>query len=354
MKMITERLKFADVFPDKAVKVAQRLHIKKDEIPFVRKYYTAEKDKTEIKKKERAVISYISTGIKDRDGEMLMPEGVLLENYQKNPVVPFAHDYRTVPPAKNMWIKKDEKGLVAKTVFAKNQRADEYYQAYTEDVGGTGPLLNAFSVGFIPLEWENTDKKAMEKDPDLPKRIYNKWELLEYSLVPIPSCHEALTIAIEKGLISERLKKDLEIEVVKDRKDRIIELTMEDVKDKPIFEKKIKDVFVKEMSKDLKKHLDEQDEKIIHGDKEIELEIGNPEEGGIIAIGEKEVEALNKIKEVITKPETTENYIRIPISEGHDGHRIRTITISAEQGIKALYCGTCKVVKTYLFDRSCA
>jgi len=38
MEMITENLKFADIFPDKAAEVAQRLHIKKDEIPFVRKF----------------------------------------------------------------------------------------------------------------------------------------------------------------------------------------------------------------------------------------------------------------------------------------------------------------------------
>ncbi len=333
MKMITERLKFVDVFPDKAVAVAQRLHIKKDEIPFVRKYYTAEKDKTEIKKKERAVISYISTGIKDRDGEKLLPEGAILENYQKNPIVPFGHCYKSIPPAKNMWIKKDDKGLVAKTVFAKNQRADEYYQAYTEDVGGTGPLLNAFSVGFIPLEWEDTDKKAMEKDPDLPRRIYNKWELLEYSLVPIPSCPEALVIAIEKGLISERLKKDLEIEVVKDKKEKEITVTYT-AKDEA---GKIKEIV----------------EKVGHKEeREIEIELGNSEEGGIIAIGEKEVETLNKIEEVITKPETIENYHRIPIESPakHKDHRIRTITISASKGIKALYCGECKRVITYLFD----
>ncbi len=230
MKMITERLKFADVFPDKAATVAQRLHIKKDEIPFVRKYYTAEKDKSEVNKKERAVVSYISTGIKDRDGEMLIPEGVLLDNYQKNPVVPFAHNYKTLPPAKNMWIKRDEKGLVAKTVFAKSQKAEEYYQAYTEDIGGTGPLLNAFSVGFIPLEWEDTDTKALEKNPDLPKRIYNKWELLEYSLVPIPSCAEALTIAVEKEMFSKKLLKELEIEVVKDVPDREIEVEKDEEK----------------------------------------------------------------------------------------------------------------------------
>ena len=84
-------------FPEKAAEVAQRLHIKKDEIPFVRKYYTAEKDKTEVKKKERAVISYISTGIKDRDGEKLIPDGVVLDNYTKNPIVPFGHNYKSIP-----------------------------------------------------------------------------------------------------------------------------------------------------------------------------------------------------------------------------------------------------------------
>lgn len=337
MKMITERLKFADIFPDKAIAVAQRLHIKKDEIPFVRKYYTAEKDKTEIKKKERAVISYISTGIKDRDGEMLLPEGALLENYQKNPVVPFAHDYRTVPPAKNMWIKKDEKGLIAKTVFAKNQRAEEYYQAYTEDIGGTGPLLNAFSVGFIPLEWEDTDTKALEKDPSLPKRIYNKWELLEYSLVPIPSCAEALTIAIEKGLISKKLQKDLEIEVVKDKKEKMIEITIDDVEDV----EKVHKAHVG--TKVANESADKIVEVLIEKDKPWDETIANRM---VKATNEFVEDQINK--DTITKPETTENYHHIPVNP--TCKITATITISASQGIKATYCGKVKKIHTYLFD----
>lgn len=304
MKMVTEHKKLSEVFPEKAAEFAQRLHIKKDEIPFVKKYYTAEKDKTEVKKSERAVISYISTGIKDRDGERLLPEGAMLDNYLKNPIVPGFHDYRSIPPAKNMWIKRDEKGLIAKTVFAKNQRSDEYYKAYTEDVGGTGPLLNAFSVGFIPIDWEDTDQKALEKDPDLPKRTYNKWELLEYSLVPIPSCPEALTIAVEKGLISESFQKELEIWVVKDAEEKEIEVEKDEpitVLGRPVVEINSKDFFV-ELEKD----------------------------------------------GVITKPETTENYHRIPVNTGCKV--TATITISAKEGIKALYCGKEKKIHTYLFD----
>ncbi len=54
----------------------------------------------------------------------------------------------------------------------------------------------------------------------------------------------------------------------------------------------------------------------------------------------------------VTKPEETSEFIRIPVDTGnHEGHRIRTIEISAKEGISALYCGTDKVIITYLFRK---
>lgn len=70
--------------------------------------------------------------------------------------------------------------------------------------------------------------------------------------------------------------------------------------------------------------------------------------------GPGEVPMEPEEKALISKPEETENYFRIPVpgEEGkHSGHRIRTIVISAEKGIKALYCGTCQKVITYLFSK---
>jgi len=320
MNVMTEELKFADLFPEEAGKLAQRLHIKKDEIPFLRKSYISEK--SEVQPKERAVISYISTITKDRDGEQLLPDGVQLDNYRKNPVVLWGHRYDTMPIGKNLWIKQDEKGLIAKTVFASNEKADEVYRAYTEDIGGTGPLLRAFSVGFIPVEWEDTEVKELEKNKDLPKRIYKKWELLEYSTVPIPSCPEALTLAIEKGLVPESMKKAL---------DKYLEV--EDFQEEVEVE-----VGVKTMTPDeLKEHY--------RGLREVEL-VSEEDDSATVEI---EVETE---KDVVTKPETTDDYHRIPVSEGHDGHKIRTITVSAKKKIKALYCVDCKKIKTYLFDTS--
>jgi len=51
---------------------------------------------------------------------------------------------------------------------------------------------------------------------------------------------------------------------------------------------------------------------------------------------------------LITKPEETDDFIRIPVAECDV---TATIDISKEEGIKALYCGKEKKVKTYLFDK---
>lgn len=52
------------------------------------------------------------------------------------------------------------------------------------------------------------------------------------------------------------------------------------------------------------------------------------------------------------KVEVTENYVRVPAGTGdHTEHRIRPKTLSEDQGIKMLYCGECKEVMTYLFDK---
>ncbi len=60
-------------------------------------------------------------------------------------------------------------------------------------------------------------------------------------------------------------------------------------------------------------------------------------------------------KGVITKPEETDELIRLPAKgeEGkHKGHKIRWITVSAEKGIRGIYCITCKKIITYVFEKA--
>ncbi len=74
---------------------------------------------------------------------------------------------------------------------------------------------------------------------------------------------------------------------------------------------------------------------------------------GVDSTTDKLYEDVDKaLDELVTKPEETDQYIRIPVDRGnHEGHRIRTIEISAKEGISALYCGTDKVIMTYLFAK---
>lgn len=58
-------------------------------------------------------------------------------------------------------------------------------------------------------------------------------------------------------------------------------------------------------------------------------------------------EVLNNF-ELITKPEETDDWIRIPVAECKV---TATIDISKKEGIKALYCGKEKKVRTYMFDK---
>ena len=364
-------------------KYAQKLHRKLDDIVFIRKGIPIEPKDIIIKEGERAAVRLVSTANLDRDGEILIPKGVMLDDFRQAPSVLYAHDYKGLPIGSDQWIKTVSQGILAKTVYAKHQFAEDVYQCVKDK------HLRSNSVGFIPVDFHSmdTDKEGfsqcqdvLEKEYGIPrdvsgkaKTIYSKWILLEHSDVPVASNAQSLNIAVSKGILnlqSERLKKDLEVEIIKDEKDDEIEVEL----DTPI-ELEPLHTITHPVEKD------PQVAKTIGGEQEIEVEIDDPEEGGVIAAGEEAVEALNEIKEklieenkeeidyrvekgkeaiaelrkegkVITKPETPADYHRIPVEspDKHKGHRISTITISAPKGIKALYCGECKKVITYLFD----
>jgi hypothetical protein len=203
--LITTKMKLKDVYPDLVGDDAYE-----EDTEFIRKGITpADLD---IKEDERAIISYINTAAKDRDNEIVLPQGADLRDYRKNPVVLFGHDYSALPIGKNMWIKSDEKGLIAKTQYANHDEADKVYN-YRKD---GFPL--AESIGFIPLEyktptykngeaiWDKNDLEYMGLTPKQLKgvrAVYTKWTMLEYSDVAVPSNPEAMELAKSKGLITE-------------------------------------------------------------------------------------------------------------------------------------------------------
>ena len=211
-----------------------------------------------------------STETQDRDGEVIDAAGWDLKNFKKNPVIMYAHDYSSLPIGKaaKVWV---HGGKLKNNVEFPPEGTYEFADI-VERLVSEG-FLKTESVGFIPRKWEDGDGEKA------PRRKYTQQELLEISIVPVPSNPDALREALEKGVISEE-----------------------------------------------------------------ELEI----------VSKPEVDNCTKDIPAITKPEETDEYFRVPVSgeEGkHDGHRIRTIDVSKKEGIKALYCGECKKVITYLFSK---
>jgi hypothetical protein len=225
MLMKTKRFKLEDIYPNCAAEFASKLDMDRGDLFLVRKSYKSIAD--EVQKKERSVVSRISSFEVDRDGEILDPQGLDQQSYRLNPVVLFGHDYKNPQNVigKNAWIQlsPDKKSLIAKTIFGTHDFADAVFRAYTEDVGGGyGPLLNMWSVGFIPIEWEDDPRNFKAA-----KRLYKKWELLEYSAVPIGSNRSALSLGRSKGIITDmRLLDAIEIEVEKDIPEKKIKVVI--------------------------------------------------------------------------------------------------------------------------------
>lgn len=138
----------------------------------------------------------ISTATVDRDQDTIAVDGWELENYNKNPVVLWAHDSRRPPVARSLstWVQdgalKSAAQFMTKDLSSFGHSVGQMYAK---------GFLNAISVGFRSQE----AKWAVDEE-NRPWGIdYFKQELLEYSCVPVPANPEALIDAKTAGIDME-------------------------------------------------------------------------------------------------------------------------------------------------------
>ncbi len=137
----------------------------------------------------------------DRYQELISVSGWQLDNYRRNPIVQNAHSYCSLADTIGKSLITEVRGdyLFQRILFAvdENPMAKLAYDLYK------GGFLNAVSVGFIPLRWENGNQDAGYR------RIYLEQELLEVSAVSVPANPNALTLALKAGAIHKSDLKDL-------------------------------------------------------------------------------------------------------------------------------------------------
>jgi HK97 family phage prohead protease len=131
----------------------------------------------------------ISTSAIDRDDDIIDVNGWDLENYKKNPVVLWGHDYGGLPVAQATSIGIEDDKLVAVDRFTPQDVNPFGYMVYRLV---EGKFLRATSVGFRPRQYVfNDDHKGYD---------FSEQELLEHSIVPVPSNPEALMAASAQGI----------------------------------------------------------------------------------------------------------------------------------------------------------
>src|SRR6267142_2858292 len=152
--------------------------------------------KSKIQNPDAHILDFVASDeTLDRYNEIISASGWNLANYQLNPVFQNAHQYgdilftlgkALITEVRSGGTSADSPVLFQRIQFATdvNPMAKIAYGLYR------GRFLNAVSVGFVPVRWENgTDKTPY-------RRKYIEQELLEVSAVGIPANPNALALGL--------------------------------------------------------------------------------------------------------------------------------------------------------------
>lgn len=138
----------------------------------------------------------------DADGDVIDIAGWKFTRFAKNPVMPWCHDYRELPPAEAKGYSVVNKQLVIEAVLTTTEQAD----AIAKYLAAGHPLMA--SVGFDPIKSE----PIYQQDGSMQIRTgthYIEQELIEVSLCPIGSNPNALIQRAIMGEANEKLQKDM-------------------------------------------------------------------------------------------------------------------------------------------------
>jgi HK97 family phage prohead protease len=174
-------------------------------IPITHKTYAAKaRPQSQGAEAEDRKLSFIITSDRlDRDGEVVLPQGMRFREYLANPVVMWAHDLSKPPVAKCLGIELINGGraLRADFEFSDLWFGKQLYKLYSQG------FLNSVSVGFRAVEAVAPWPEILRARPELKdcRRIITRSELYEISCVPIPSNVDAMREAVRKGVVSREV-----------------------------------------------------------------------------------------------------------------------------------------------------
>lgn len=151
---------------------------------------------------EDRVIQYTCTDeTVDRYGDIIIATGANLKNYKQNPVILLFHDMHQYPVGRSIktWIDKEARCVRSWVLFFDNE-IDNTGMSETAFGFAKAGAMNTGSIGFLPEpDGARIPSEEERKELKMPRYgvIYEKWEMLEFSLVPVPANPNARQ---EKGI----------------------------------------------------------------------------------------------------------------------------------------------------------
>lgn len=132
----------------------------------------------------------ISTGAIDRERDRVLPSGAQVEDYLRNPVVQYGHNYYEpwATVGRTTGLQVTPQGIVAD--FELRPAANDNDPQNIVRLLWEGDWIRTASIGFLPIDTSENEAGGLD---------YTSWQLLEWSLVPVPANQEALRLAV-KGL----------------------------------------------------------------------------------------------------------------------------------------------------------
>lgn len=175
---------------------------------------------------ERRAKFTITTSNPDRERDIVDAAGIETDAYMRNPVIQFAHDYKSLPIGRTVKLERHKDRIVATAEFATADLNPMAEQVFRMVKAG---FVKGASIGFRPLEW-NYDEMRRGVN-------FQKVELLEWSVVPVPANASALIAAgIQTGVLKEWAERTLAAcaGCGSDADDVVLELVDEPADDDPI------------------------------------------------------------------------------------------------------------------------
>lgn len=152
----------------------------------------------------RGFTATITTATLDRDGEVVIPQGMDATEFEANPVLFWNHDYNQ-PVGKCLSLKRQPAGIVGEFQFAQRPEGFEgpYFPEFVASLVAQG-VVRGVSIGYMPAD--GGTRRATVEDRkrygDTVQTVFSKWKLLEVSVAPLQANPDALVTAISKGAVS--------------------------------------------------------------------------------------------------------------------------------------------------------